>query len=152
MRKVFTIVAALCAVWCLSGCGGGLGPVTIGNLVNNYPPRVRGLAVNLEASLVVVDFQPRDADVWIEGWFIVPNDPEGAGRREIRFTDNLIEGVDDMSGRAQFVMSGWDWGWGNPALQSGVTYYFMLTVEDPDGSRTSVSTWRFRDGVITLIA
>lgn len=159
MRKLGSmfVLTALCAVVALmSGCGSNPGPVSWGNLVDNYPPRVRGIAVNLEASLVVVDYQPKDARVEIQGWFVIPSDPEGASRRGIRFADDVISGSDSMTGRANFVIASYDWpdgwSWHGEALHPEVTYFFMIGIEDPDGVRTSITTWKYKGGALTQIS
>lgn len=156
MRTIrqLSVLTALCAVVTISGCGGAQGPVTLGNLFGNYPPQPRGVAVNIEASLVVVDFQPRDADVWIEGWFTIPSDPDGVSKRRIEFTENMINGLNTRTGRAQFVIASFEWpsGWGGNAIRPGVSYFFMVTIKDPDGRRVSVTVWKFANGAVTQVS
>jgi hypothetical protein len=135
----------------ISGCSSDNGPVTLANVWNNYPPKIKAINVNLEASLVTVDFEPYTADVKVEGWFILPGD--SVSRRNIRFTDDVLHGTDTMHGRGNFVMASydWPWGWSGSALTPGITYFFMLTVAADDG-RQLVKVYKFLDGVLTQIS
>lgn len=138
----------------LSGCGGygPGGPITAGNIIDDYPPRVRGVNVNAEASMVVVDFQPFDADVTIQGWVFVPQQG-GQSRRQLNFSNSTINGESNLTGRANFVM---DSSFPIDPTSPGRPMYFLITVKeryfDGDQPRTAVQTYKFENGVVTPIS
>lgn len=134
-----------------SGCTSPNGPVTPGNVWNNYPPKIRAVYVNLEASMVTVDFEPYPADTTIKGWCIIPGD--GSIRRQIQFVDPIIHGTSTMTGRSNFVMETFDhpYGWEGSALTPGIVYNFMIEIKSSDG-RVASKVYQFKDGIVTQIA
>lgn len=151
MRAITFSFLVCFAVIVLPGCGGSsaAGPVTIGNIVNDYPPKIRGVSVNAEASMVIVDFQPFDADVSIQGWVFVPQQG-GQSRRQLNFQNSTISGKNNMTGRANFVMDG------SQPINLGQPSYFLVTVKeiyfDGDQPRTAVKTYKFENGAVTPIS
>lgn len=151
MRLIGLLLLVCSAFMNLSGCGGcgGAGPVTAGNIINDYPPKVRGVAVNAEASLVVVDFQPYDADVTIEGWVFVPQQG-GPSRRRLNFQNPAISGASNLTGRANFVLDS------SYPLDPCRPSYFLITVKeiyfDGDKPRTAVRTYKFENGEVVPVS
>ncbi len=135
----------------MNGCSSPNGPITPVNVWNNFPPKIKAVNVNLEASLVIVDFEPYLADVKVEGWFILPGDT--VSRRNINFTNDILHGNDTMHGRGNFVMASYDWpyDWHGSALTPGITYFFMLTVA-ADAGRQLVNVYQYKDGILTQIS
>ena len=138
----------------MTGCGESQGAITIGNLFKDWPAKIISVTVNLEAGLVAVRLQPNNPDkAWCEGWFYTPADTDGADRRGINFTDNVITGVNTRNGLALFVVASYDWpyGWQGSAMTPGVKYYFMLGVRDNEG-RETVHVYQYIWGQTTQIA
>lgn len=151
MRPIALVLLVCSAILILSGCGGygPAGPVNVGNIIHDYPPKIRSVAVNTQASMVVVDFQPFDADVTIEGWVFVPT-TGGQSRRSLNFVNDTINGESNLTGRANFVMDG------SFPIDPQRPMYFMITVKeryfDGDRPRTAVKTFKVENGIVTVIS
>lgn len=149
LRRMF-VLTALSAVVSNSGCGGGIGPVTMGNLWNNYPPKVRRVAWVVPASVVVIDYQPTDTrQVDVDGWAIRSDTNfNNSNTPRIHLYWNLRDALDTVNGRGFFLLADQDWsGWGDgrPVL-STLDSYLLISVHDPDGQRIGVSLWKLAAG------
>ncbi|OQA04080.1 MAG: hypothetical protein BWY68_00521 [bacterium ADurb.Bin400] len=105
----------------------------------------------------MVDYQPYDGIVSVEGWFTLPSDPTGFSSRRIHFNEDVIRGTSTTRGRANFVISSYDWpdNWQSDgtAMLAGISYYFMITVEEPNGRlRRVTEVWRIQNGVVDRIS
>ncbi|MEI7792140.1 MAG: hypothetical protein WCI57_01480 [Candidatus Berkelbacteria bacterium] len=149
--NILTLAFGLMIVTLMSGCTSPNGPVTPANVWNNYPPKIKAVYVNLEASMITVDFEPYPADVTIKGWCIIPGDNNI--RRQIQFVEPVIHGTDNMTGRSNFLIETFDqpWGWEGSALTPGIIYNFMIEVLSADGRKVS-KVYQFKDGVVSQIA
>lgn len=149
------VLATLCLASILTGCGGGKGPITLGNIFENYPLQINGVAIDLAASLVKVRVQPyNDPDVYvsIQGWYFAPGDTGHTEKRYISFVNSVISGRDTHDGMSLFVVAsyGWPGGWSGTALSPGVDYFFMITATK--GDRQRVGVWEFKNGVLSQAA
>jgi hypothetical protein len=156
-KRILRVIGALCLValaLTLTGCACGgytsAGPVTPGNIINDYPPMIRDVVVMEEASEIVVNYQPYDAQVpKLQGWYFVPQQG-GQGRRSIQFSNPSISGNSNLGGQASFVMSG------TSPIQAGRKLFFMITVTEQSFNgfqpRSANASFEYLDGKLTRTA
>lgn len=117
------LVVAIATI--LTGCGGGIsqrGPISLDNVIKDFPPRIRSAALSGSGSLLTVNFQPFDGELFPggDGWFLRENE-EFNSRVMVNFF--LQDLGPDTSGQKLFRV--------NPPIPAGFDAFFPITVTDP---------------------
>ncbi len=130
------VVIVLLVVTLVGGCS-DRGPATIGNMLNNYPPKIRGAEANLPR--LMVHYQPYDAYVNATAYWTAP---DSTTPFEVRLQPS---DPDTTTGSATFTIeeytSDTPWQRIDPPAGSMVTVTF--TVAEMASSRRATEAWQF---------
>ncbi len=125
--KIVLVVVMLLATVMLTGCPmERRGPITVDNIANNYPPKIFEDKARLDesGSLLTVEFQPYDGQIFSNGGWIYDNSNPSSFKRTFNASVWNM-GPDTRSGVAYFRI--------DPAVPGGYDAYISLTVGDPPG-------------------
>ena len=128
----------------VAGCSSNRGPLTVDNWWHDFPSEVKSVDGNVEASFVTVNFQPWNAEIGLDGWYVSKSDQSGT-KRKITLTRRVLSGTDNTNGKAFFVIESIDrpYDWHGNALSPDIDYYWMVTIDDSEHSgRIKVEIWR----------